>query len=54
MYPILAKTLSEAHGKVMISLVIRIDFDTKRISAGEIERIADKTILGDCTVVDVE
>jgi len=64
MYPVLAKTLSEAHCKTMISLVIRIDFDAKRIGAGQSERIfcefhwecaaVGEATLDDCPVIDVE
>jgi len=64
MYPVLAKTFSEAHCKAMTSFVISIDFDAKRIGAGQSERmscefrwvcaVAGEAILGDCAVIDYE
>jgi len=62
MYPVLTKELSEAYYKAMSGFVIRIEFDTKRIGAGQNETIscefrwvcaaAGEAILGDCTVID--
>ena len=40
MYPVLAKELSKAHCKVITGLVIRIEFDAKRIGAGQNEHIS--------------
>ena len=64
MYPVLAKTLSEAHCKGMISSVIRIDFDAKRISVGQSESISCEfhwacavvgvAILSDCAIINFE
>ena len=63
MYPVLSKELSEAHYKEKVGVATMIDFDAKRISAGENERIsgefrwvcsvADEAApLGDCAVID--
>ena len=40
MYLVLAKGLSKAHYKAMVSQTIRIDFDAKGIGAGEREGVS--------------
>jgi len=64
MYPVLAKVLSKAYCKAIAGFIIRIEFDTKRISAGQNKTIscefhwvcasAGEVIPSDCAVINFQ
>ena len=63
MYPIQAQALSKVDVKLTITSFGKIGFDTEKIGVSKRERVscdlwehigADKPILNDCTVIDIE